>query len=196
MLIILALHCLHTLKRSSSLWPYIWPRNSILVFLLLLKLCSQSLCQLFLEVAVNISKVLVLKLKHIDLIYRHVEAFLIICDFQHCVCLVISLLYQLLVFGQTLWDHLFDVNISAKVDHISLSSHNLLCTMQDDLFVLGLVKRERLVYLAALLDEHLIDFEPDGLSLHNLLLNCVFGHQAVDIDFLFLANSVRSIHSL
>lgn len=54
-------------------------------------------------------------------------------------------------------------------------------------FVLGLV---------ALLDDDRVEFELDGLSLNDLLLNRVSRDEPVNIDLLLLADSVRPVHGL
>ena len=68
--------------------------------------------------------------------------------------------------------------------------------MQDNLLVLLLVQRHRLVNFATLLDKDLVNFQFDGLTLNDFLFNSVLGHKPVDIDILALSNSMRSIHRL
>ena len=47
-----------------------------------------------------------------------------------------------------------------------------------------------------MLDEDLIGFELDGLSLHNLLFDRPFGYQTINIHIFALANSMGTIHGL
>jgi len=48
----------------------------------------------------------------------------------------------------------------------------------------------------ARLNDHLIELEPDGLSLDDLLLHSRLCDQSVDINFFLLPDSVGSVHGL
>ncbi len=47
-----------------------------------------------------------------------------------------------------------------------------------------------------LLDDQIVPFEFDGLSLNDFFLNSIFSDEPVDIDWVFLADSMSSIHGL
>lgn len=47
-----------------------------------------------------------------------------------------------------------------------------------------------------LLDDDLVQFEFDGLSLDDLLLDSLFRDEPVDVDLLLLSNTMGSVHSL
>ncbi len=47
-----------------------------------------------------------------------------------------------------------------------------------------------------MLDDQIVPFEFDGLSLNDFFLNSVFSDEPVNIDWVFLPNSMSSIHGL
>ena len=77
-----------------------------------------------------------------------------------------------------------------------LGGHNLLSTVKYNLLVLRLVKHCWPVNFVTFLNEDLIYFQLDSLSLNNLLFDTVLGDQSVYIHRLALSNSMSSIHSL
>ena len=68
--------------------------------------------------------------------------------------------------------------------------------MQDQFLIILLVEIHVLIYLESMLNEDLIGFKLDGLSLHNLLFDRPFGYQTINIHIFALAYSVGSIHGL
>jgi hypothetical protein len=67
--------------------------------------------------------------------------------------------------------------------------------MYQDLLVLLLSKGFLRGYLTRL-DDDLVKLKPDGLSFQDFLFHSGLGDEAIDVDLLFLAYSVGSVHRL
>ena len=69
--------------------------------------------------------------------------------------------------------------------------------MYKDLFILFLGESTALLGRNfARLDDHLVEFESDGLPLKDFLLNRGLSDESVDIHLLLLADSVSTVHGL
>ena len=53
-----------------------------------------------------------------------------------------------------------------------------------------------MVHFSTLLDKDRVNFQFDGLPLHDFLFDSVFSHKSIDVDVLVLAYSVSSVHCL
>ena len=69
--------------------------------------------------------------------------------------------------------------------------------MDQDLFILFFCEGTALLRgNFARLDDHLVEFESDGLPLKDFLLDCRLSDEPVHIHLLLLADSVSAIHGL
>ena len=173
LIIVIASDRCEALDCCCALWSQVRAHSLRLVFLSLCNLCSEFFSQLLLKVASHIPEVLVLEPEHVDTLNIQIQAISFGSLLQDCISLFIGFVGHLLMLCHSFRNELLNIDICAKVDHVCFGSHNLLSTMQDDLLVLSFVEHERLAYFATLLDEDLVDFQSDGLTLHNLLFYCV-----------------------
>lgn len=157
--------------------------------LLGLKLISLLLLDDILDLFPLLSVVLILEHEHVSGFNFEIEGI-----FQ-LFSLFGGFLLESSEFTLSFFNNRVDVHQTVITEHLLLLLKDLGSSMDKNLLILILTQGLLSSDLTRLYD-YLIKFEPNGLSLEDLLFNSGLSKQSIDIDLLFLPDTMSSIHCL
>ncbi len=136
-----------------------------------------------------LSVVLILKHQHVCLLYLEVECIL------EFLGLLRRFLFQPRKLSLTLLNNSVDIDESIITKHLLFLLKDFSSTVNKNFLIL-LFSECFLRCNLARLDDYLVEFETDRLSLQDFLLNCGLSDESVHVDLLLLADSMGTIHRL